>query len=401
MQEPGHAPGTRGYRRIVLALFAAGVATFALIYSTQSLFPALAADFGVSPADTTLSLSLTTAALGVTLLVAGPVSDRIGRTRLIHASLAASVVVAAAAAVAPTWGTFLGLRLLLGVTIAGLPAVATAYLREELHRGAQARAVGLYIAGNAIGGMAGRLATGPVADVLGWRWALGAAAALGLVCAIIVRCALPDSRHFVPRGAGVAAALSMARRAVSDRVLVTLYAIGMLACGAFVAVFNALGFRLTSSPFNLSLGAASLVFLVYACGSAASTVAGRLADRVGRRAVAPIGVAVALVGLTVTLSGSLPVVILGTALLTAGFFAVHGTASGWVPVRAHAGGVAAGQAASLYLFTYYVGASVFGTAGGHAWAYAGWSGVVVLSGLLMVGAGVLTLSLRRTPALTT
>jgi YNFM family putative membrane transporter len=41
--------------------------------------------------------------------------------------------------------------------------------------------------------------------------------------------------------------------------------------------------------------------------------------------------------------------------LSAGFFTVHGVASGWVPTRAHAGGVASGQVASLYLFAYYLG----------------------------------------------
>lgn len=399
--ERGHRPGTPGYRRVVLSLFAAGVATFTLVYGTQSLFPALSEHFGVSAADSTLSLSLTTGALALALLLAGPLSDRIGRTRLITASLVVSVVVAAASAVAPSWPTFLALRLVLGVTIAGLPAVATAYLREELHRGAQARAAGLYIGGNAIGGMTGRLMTGPVADLWGWRWALGAVAALALVCTVVVWFALPASRHFVPREPGWRNALAMTRRAVSDPVLLALYGIGMLGCGAFVAVFNALGFRLTGPAFGLSLGAASLVFLVYAGGSFGSAVAGRLADRVGRRAVAPIGAALALAGLAVTLSGDLVVVVAGVALMTAGFFVVHGVASGWVPVRAHAGGVAAGQAASLYLFAYYLGSSLFGTAGGHAWSYAGWSGVVVLCAVLFGGVGLLSLLVRRSPALST
>lgn len=397
--ETGHRPGTSGYRRIVLSLFAAGVATFVLIYSTQALLPALAADFNVSSADSTLSLSLTTASLGLALLVAGPLSDRIGRTRLIHASLIASLVVAGASAVAPTWSTFLGLRLLLGVTVAGLPAVATAYLREELHRGAQARAAGLYIGGNAIGGMTGRLATGAAAEAWGWRWALGAAAALSLVCALIVWFALPASRHFVPRQAGLRPMLAMAGRAVTDPALLALYAIGMLGAGAFIGVFNAIGFRLASAPFGLGLGAASLVFLVYAFGSAGSTIAGRLADRFGRRAVAPIGATLALAGLLLTLPNHLAVVVVGMAVMTTGFFAFHGVASGWVPVRAHAGGVAGAQAGSLYLFAYYVGSSVFGTAGGHAWAYAGWSGVVILAGALFGVAAALSLFLRRIPAL--
>lgn len=82
-----------------------------------------------------------------------------------------------------------------------------------------------------------------------------------------------------------------------------------------------------------------------------------------------------------------------------GFFAVHGIASGWVPVRAHAGGVSASQAASLYLFTYYLGSAVFGTAAGLAWTHAHWLGVVALAlALLAVTAG-LTLLLRRTPSL--
>ena len=58
--------------------------------------------------------------------------------------------------------------------------------------------------------------------------------------------------------------------------------------------------------------------------------------------------------------------------MTAGFFAVHGVASGWVATRAHAGGVAAGQAPSLYLFAYYLGSSTFGSLTGHAWAVGGW-----------------------------
>jgi hypothetical protein len=97
----GYRVGEAGYRRITAALFAAGVATFALIYSTQALLPEFPRAFSVSAAQSTLSVSLTTIGLGVALLVAGPVSEVVGRTRLIHLSLAASAVVAVACAVAP------------------------------------------------------------------------------------------------------------------------------------------------------------------------------------------------------------------------------------------------------------------------------------------------------------
>jgi YNFM family putative membrane transporter len=398
-QHQGYRVGETGYRRIVVALFAAGVATFALLYSTQALLPELARSFSVSAASSTWSLSLATLGLGVALLVAGPVSEVLGRTRLIHLSVTASAVVALACALAPGWHVLLGLRLAQGVTLAGLPAVATAYLREELHPDTHARAAGLYIGGTALGGMTGRLVTGGVGDVAGWRWALAAIAAVGLLCAAVVRLTLPPSRNFVAAPARVSHLVTMTRRSLSDRGLLALYAIGACAMGAFVAVYNAMGFRLTSAPFHLSLGAAGMVFLVYPVGTVSSTVAGRLADRLGRRTVVPVGCLVTAIGVLVTLTHALPVVVLGLAVMTAGFFVVHGVASGWVPTRAHAGGVASGQAASLYLFAYYLGSSVFGSLAGRAWTVGAWPAVVLLALLLVAATGLLATWLRRTPSL--
>src|SRR5580698_1663618 len=118
----GYRPGEPGCRRIAVALFAAGVATFALLYSTQALLPELARSFAISAAQSTLSVSLTTAGLGVALLAAGPASEVLGRTGLIRFSLIASGVVGLACAAAPGWSWLLILRLLQGVALAGLPA---------------------------------------------------------------------------------------------------------------------------------------------------------------------------------------------------------------------------------------------------------------------------------------
>ncbi|HWS34537.1 MAG TPA: MFS transporter [Actinoplanes sp.] len=382
------------YRRASLALFAAGVATFALLYSTQALLPELSAAFAVTPAQSSWSLSAATLGLGVALLITGPLSERLGRTPLIHLSLGLSALVGVACAVAPNWHVLLGLRLLQGVTLAGLPAVATAYLREELPSNVQARAAGLYIGGNALGGMSGRLISAAVAESYGWRWALAAVAAVGLVCAALVLVLLPASRNFVVRRAA-----TMSRRAFTDPALLSLYGIGALAMGAFVAVYNAMGFRLTSAPFLLGAGAAGLVFLVYPAGTVSSAIAGRLADRFGRRAVMPFGSLLTAAGLLLTLPDNLVTTVTGLAVMTAGFFCVHGVASGWVPVRAHAGGVPAAQAASLYLFAYYAGSSLFGNLAGTAWSHGAWQSVVLLAAVCVLASGLLAVSLRRMPAL--
>lgn len=399
--DEGYRPGTVEYRRVLAGLFVAGLATFAVLYSPQAILPELAAQFDVSATSATLTLSLTTLALGVALLVAGPLSDVVGRTRLIHLSLWASAAVAIGCSLAPSWSALLALRLLQGLALAGLPAVATAYLREELHPSTHARAAGLYIGGTALGGMAGRLVTGVGADIGGWRWGMAAIAGVAVVSAALVQVLLLASKHFVPASHTARALLHRGREALGDRGLVMLYLIGGCAMGALVAVFNIVGFRLTGEPFDLRLAAASLVYLVYPVGTVSSIVFGRLADRFGRRAVSPVAGVIAIVGALVTLVPSLPVLILGLALLTAGFFALHGVASGWVPVRAHAGGVSTGQAASLYLFTSYLGSSVFGSVAGSAWHGAGWPGVVALAVLLFGIAVALTLRLRAVPTLLT
>lgn len=396
----GYLRGSSGYRRIVWSLFAAGLATFTLLYSTQALLPAFRRDFGVSTGESTLAVSTAMLGIGSGLLVAGPLSDVVGRTRLIHLSLGASVVLGFAAALAPTWEALLVLRFLDGFALAGLPAVATAYLREELHPSSQGLAAGLYVGGTAFGGMSGRLVSGFGAE-LGdsWRWGIAATVVVGLVCAVLVRLALPPSRGFVAVPGNARALAAMSRRALSDPALLALYAIGGCSLGAMVALFNTIGFRVAEPPFGLGIGAASLVFLVYPLGSVSSAWFGDLADRYGRRAVIPIGAAVAIVGVLLTIPDHLTFVVAGLGLLVIGFFAVHGIASGWVPLRAHLGGISAGQAASFYLFTYYLGSAVFGTAAGSAWTRAGWAGVVVLSvGLLLAVAGLAYL-LRRIPVL--
>jgi len=288
-------------------------------------------------------------------------------------------------------------RALQGVALAGLPAVGVAYLREELHPSVSARAIGLFIGGNAIGGLTGRLLGGFLADVGGWRAACAAIAVLGVACTVAVRFLLPPSRRFVriPRGTSLTRQLT---QAVTDPVLLGIYGVGALLMGSFVAVYNAATFRL-EGPYGLPTSLASLVFLSYLLGSVASPAAGWLAGRSSPRIVVPVSVAVMGGGLALTLAAPLGLFVGGIAVVTAGFFAAHAVASGWVATRAALGGRPVGQAASLYSFWYYAGSSIGGTVAGRAWDAGGWPAVVLLTGSMTAGALVLTLVLGRTRSL--
>ena len=390
----GHRAGAREFRRASLAIFLSGVAVFAMLYLPQALLPELTRAFGVSPVASTLAISVSTGGLALGLLVLGPLSDRRGRTAIVHSGLAVSAALAVAVPLAPSWEFLLVVRALQGVALAGLPAVGVAYLREELHPSISARAIGLFIGGNAIGGLTGRLLGGFLTDLGGWRTACAAVAALGVVCALAVRLLLPPSRRFerVPRGRPLARQLS---EAVTDPVLVGNYGFAALLMGSFVAVYNAATFRL-EGPYGLTTSLASLVFLSYLLGSGASPVAGWLAGRSSPGPVVPVSVAIMGGGLALTLAEPLGVFVAGIAVVTVGFFAAHGAASGWVATRAALGGRPVGQAAALYSFWYYAGSSVGGTVAGRAWEAGGWPAVVLFTGSMTAAALVLTVVLART-----
>jgi YNFM family putative membrane transporter len=375
--------GTAAFWRTNLALFAAGLATFSLLYCVQPLMPLFDRVFGISPSQSALVLSVTTMPLAVAMLVASGISEAAGRKPVMVASLLASSALAVLCGSAPGYSALLILRGLMGLTLSGLPAVAMAYVAEEMHPKAAGLAMGLYIGGSAIGGLLGRLTAGVLADFASWRMALTTIGVAGLACGVLLWRWLPDSVHFRPRPLHPWALARTYLAHLRRPVLPWLFAEGFLLMGAFVTLYNYVGYRLMAPPFMLSQAAVGLIFCVYLTGIVSSPVMGSLAMRAGRRLVMAGNIAAMLAGLALTLSSSLPCIIAGVALLTAGFFGAHSVASNWVGFRATE---ARAQASALYLFAYYAGSSLVGYGGGLVFQRAGWTGVCVLLALLLLPA---------------
>jgi YNFM family putative membrane transporter len=375
--------GTPAFRRTNLAMFAAGVATFGLLYCVQPLMPEFSRRFGVSAAASALSLSLPSAVLAVTMLFAGPVSDAWGRKTVMTASLWSSALVMLLAAVAPTWHSFLALRALLGLTLGGLPSVGMTYLAEEVHPESIGLGMGLYIGGNAAGGMGGRLIAGVLTDFYGWRAGLAAVGAVGAVAAWLFIRSLPPSRHFIRRPLHLAASLRRFAGLFRDPGLPWLFTEGFVLLGSFVTVYNYTGYRLMAPPYRLSQAAVGMIFSVYVVGVFSASWIGHLAGRLGRRKVLWTMFVLMLLGLVLTLFTSVWLIVAGIVVLTFGFFGGHSIVSSWIGRRA---GSARGVAASTYLFVYYLGSSVAGVAGGLFYADSGWRGVAAfVAGLSGVG----------------
>ena len=386
--------GTPGYRRLTLAMLFAGFATFSTLYAVQPLLPLLAAHYRLSAEAASLAVSLATGPLAVGILVAGAVSDRFGRRALMVAAMMAAALLTLAAAVIPGWYALLTLRFLAGLALAGVPAVAMAYVAEEVDAASIGSAMGLYIAGSALGGMGGRLVASLVAAVADWRLALASVGLAGLVMAEAFRRLAPPSRRFVASEADWLALPRGAAILFRDHGLRLLYLESFLLMGVFVTIYNYAGFHLLAPPYGLGQAEVGAVFLLYILGSISSSLFGGLAGRMGRRRIIWIPTALLIGGVGLTAARPLWSVIAGIAVVTIGFFGAHSIASAWVGRR---GGAARGQAAAWYLFFYYMGSSVLGSAGGVAWTHDGWPGVVVFCivvGLIALIVGLLLFRVR-------
>ncbi|WP_323658714.1 MFS transporter [Pectobacterium versatile] len=378
--------GTPQFMRVTLALFSAGLATFALLYCVQPLLPVLSQDFGISPATSSLSLSVSTVMLAFGLLFTGPLSDTIGRKNVMVVSLMLAAICTVICAFMTSWNGVLIMRAMMGLSLSGVAAVAMSYLSEEIHPSVLAFSMGLYISGNSIGGMSGRLVSGVLTDYFPWRVAIGTIGVLALIAAITFWRILPESRHFRPGSLRPKTLLLNSKLHWRDAGLPLLFLEGFLLMGAFVTLFNYIGYRLLAPPYLLSQAVVGLLSVVYLTGSYSSPKAGALTARYGRGPVLSIAILLMLVGLGMTALSPLFAIFGGMMLFTAGFFAAHSVASSWIGQRARR---AKGQASSMYLFSYYLGSSLAGTLGGFFWHSFGWMGITAfLSALLLLALAV-------------
>jgi len=388
--------GTPMFMRTVLALFCGGFATFALLYCVQPMMPALSHEFSINAAQSSLVLSVSTAMLALGLLITGPISDTLGRKPVMVAALFCAALSTIASGLMPSWEGILLMRALLGLSLSGLAAVAMTYLSEEIHPQHIGLAMGLYIGGNAIGGMSGRLIIGVLIDFVSWHTAVLIIGALALIAATVFWKILPESCNFRASSLKPRSLVDGFVMHFKDAGLPWLFLEAFLLMGAFVTMFNYIGYRLLAAPYDLSQAVVGLLSLVYLSGIYSSAKIGALADRLGRRRVLWATIVSMLGGIGLTLFTPLWLVIPGMLVFTFGFFGAHSVASSWIGRRAVK---AKGQASSLYLFCYYAGSSVAGTTGGFFWHLAGWNGIGGFIVALLLGALLVALKLAKLPPL--
>ncbi len=388
------ARGTPAFRRVAVAMLAGGVATFGLLYCPQALLPALSRAYAITPAQASLTVSVTTLALGCAMLVSAVISDRVGRKNVMIVSLLAAAVLGLGCALAPSFETLVVMRGLEGFALGGFPAIALSYAIEEIDSSSLGLITGMMVGGNGLGGMTGRLTTAFFAGEGAWRIGLGLVSVVAMLAALLLWRLLPPSRHFVMRRRALGQTFTAYRNVLGDVGLGMLNVAGFMFLGANMTMYNYLAYRLEAAPFFLSAQIAGWVYLMYVIGPFGSMFFGLLSDRLGRRGVTWMAALSMLVGALLTLAPSLPLTFAGVALLTFSFFGVASVLNAWVGIR---GGDDRAHASSVYMCFYYAGGAVIGTLAGLIFHASGWTAVILVDALCILVGLTLSLIMIRVP----
>jgi predicted MFS family arabinose efflux permease len=377
------------------ALAIAGICTFLNLYTPQAILPVLTDSFGVSPARTGLTVTAPLLAVALIAPFVGTISDRLGRKRLIVGACLVLVIPTLLVAGARSLEAMLAWRFLQGLLLPFIFAVTVAYIGDECEGAAGIRAAGIYSIGAILGGFGGRFIAGIVSDLADWRSAFVAIAILTLAAGLHIAWALPRERRFRPLQGGLRSTLATYREHLANPRLLATCAIGCGMLFSNVATFTFVNFHLAAPPYSLSPAALGFVFLVYLLGIVTTTVATRLATRIGRLWTLALAIGMACFGLLLTLLPELAWAIAGLAGLSGGLFVVQALCLGTIGVVVRR---AKSTAVGVYVTLYYVGGALGGILPGWVFHAAGWPGVVGL--IIAVEAATLAIAVPawREPA---
>ncbi len=350
-------------------VFALVTAAFTSVYVTQPVLPVIEAEFAVSAAAASTTISAVIAGIALASLPSGWLADHVPIRRII--AVGGGMLVACCLAIASTrqFDVLIGVRFLQGLFVPALTTCIAAYLGRSLDPHRLSVAMGAYVSATVAGGLGGRLLGGWIHPPLHWRYAF-------VSTSVLIAAATLAALRWLPRDE--AAPPGTAREHVyaqllRDPRLLAFYLTGAGAMCVFSSVFSFFPFYLAEPPVSASTAVITSMYLTYVIGIFMGPLAGRLCSRYGSGEILAGAAAVFALALGATLIPRLPVLVASLGGVCAGFFAIHAAAVGGLNRRLT---TSRGRANALYMLFYYLGGAAGISVAGALFTRYGWPGVV-------------------------
>ncbi|MFC9994846.1 MFS transporter [Nocardia sp. NPDC127526] len=384
----------RATRRGWLGVATVGLGTFTVVTSEMlpvGLLTPVSADLRITEGAAGLTMTVTglTAAVSAPLLTAW--FGRFDRRTVLCALLAVLLLGNLAAALAPNFGVMIAARVLVGLGMGGVWALAAGLAVRLVPVRSAGTATSIVFSGVAVASVLGIPAGTFLGALAGWRAAFATAAGLALLVLIAVAAvlpALPAEQALPLRGA--------LRRAADPRVRTGLLVVAFLVTGHFAAyTYIRPVLEQVSGAGAAAIGALLLGYGI--AGVLGNFAAGSRAIRSPRATLITIAALLALAVLVLPALG-------GTVATAAGLLLLWGLAYGGVSVGTQtwmllAAPDARESVSALFVAVFNAAIAVGALAGGLAADHLGITSPMWLGGLLAVAA-VLTAAVGTPPRAT-
>ncbi|OCH46025.1 MFS transporter [Aliivibrio fischeri] len=365
---------SKAYYQVSAALAFGSFIVFCNLYLFQPMLPVLAEHFSVSATKINWLLAAGTFTLAFMLLPWAIVSDFIGRRNVMLLSLFLLPAIGLLSLFTNNLTVLIVSRAIMGMALAGFTAVAVVYMAEAFTAKAFSYAIGAYISANSLGGISGRLFGGVIMDHFDWQTAVIFMASVSFIGAMLVAFVLPKESKVHEDKMELSAYYRVIVQHLRNRRLFLAMVIGGVNFALFVNLYSVTGFRLIAEPYSLPLSVTSMIFLCYLSGTVSSRLVGLWSQRFSSVFGMFVGTLISLIGMLITTSDSLVIIVVGLNVLSFGAFFTHSLAYGWVSQQAE---TAKSTATALYLVHYYVSGSLGGFYLMYCWQHGGWNTVML------------------------
>lgn len=231
--------------------------------------PLLARDLAAPMAAVQLTMSALILAFGISQLVWGPVSDRVGRRPVLLGGLAAYAAASAAATLAGSIELLISARVVQGAALAAAVVCARAMVRDlyEPHDGARVMSLGM--SGLGLIAVCGPALGGALAAGFGWRSALAAVTLAGAAVLVFVWLALPETtRRRDPHATRLAPLVANARHVLTHPTFLAWNGLTTASYGGLFVVLGASSFvymetlGLSAAAYGVALGSGAFAYLI-------------------------------------------------------------------------------------------------------------------------------------------
>ncbi len=244
------------------------------------LLPLIAQDLGTTPGHAGIIVTTYSLAAAAFALVVGPLSDRIGRKKVLVSGLALFTLTSFLTYHVYTFGALVILRALTGLAAGTLSTGALSLAGDYYPYEQRGRAMGVLSMGYFVAFVAGVPAGALAASRLGWQWVFGCLSVAGIGMLAVAFWRLPSDRHH--RAANRRPAI-LEHFQKPDRLAGM--AAAFLTSGGVVGFLTYIGAWLRTT-YDLGVDRIGLLFMVSGLAAvAASPLSGWLSDHAGKRNV--------------------------------------------------------------------------------------------------------------------